>query len=325
MVIQLFKNYNPSSFIIIPFISLIFWINGLLIDQNINNDFHFPLFHLIIGPIINLEILTTIIAYLLITIQAFILNHIVVKNEILPSPSFLTALFYIMLLSSDISLVNINPIIISNLFIIIGLYKLLESYRKDYAFANIFDASILFSIASLFYTPNIVLTLTIFIGILLLRPVIWREWLIALIGLFLPFIFFLTYLFLNDNLKEFWINNMSYNVKETAVQNSIWFKTMLSVTILILTLSLGKLATSLSGTNKKKTKTISLLIWFSCFSTLSFLLIPALTYKHYTTLAIPFSVFLTHYFFYIKKRWLAETLYSIMFLSIIFNLYSNYF
>jgi hypothetical protein len=205
------------------------------------------------------------------------------------------------------------------------LYKLLNAYRKDLAFANIFDASLMFSIASLFYAPNLILILTISIGLLLLRPVIWREWFIAIIGIILPYIFILTYYFINDKLVDFWNTKMSYLIIDIEQPNSLWFIAMIIVFLIISIFVFGKLITSLTGTNQKRIKAFTLLLWVTIFSLLTLIIIPVTTYKSYTLLAIPLSVFFANYFYSIKKNWWAELLFSLMVIVVMLNLFSNYF
>ena len=164
-----------------------------------------PLYEILAKPLNNFHYLATLIAFILIVCEAFLLNYIVNENEILTKPSFLPALFYIVFMSNDSTLLMLHPLLFANFFLLLAINKIISSYRKDNAFSNAFDAGILLSLSTLFYFPCIVFLPILGIGFILFRPFNWREWIISFIGILLPYSFVFTYYFWNNLLGD-WLN-----------------------------------------------------------------------------------------------------------------------
>src|SRR6185503_18765652 len=91
-------------------------------------------------------------------------------------------------------------------------------YKKEAALALIFDAGLLVSIASLFFFPYIVFILFIIAALMILRPFNLREYLMAILGLLVPYYFIGVYFFWYGKLPEFWqtiqISHLRFPVEE---------------------------------------------------------------------------------------------------------------
>lgn len=280
-----------------------------------------PLYEMLARPLQNIHFIATLIAFLLVVIEAFLLNYIVNKYEILTKPSFLPALFYIVFMSIDNAMLTLHPFIFANIFIMLAIYKLVSSYQKDSAFSNAFDAGILFSLSTLFYFPSIVFLPLLGIGFVLFRPFNWREWIISLLGVVLPYAFVFAYYFLNDTPDHWW------NIKaffphlleqpKLVVPNSFYF--MLSLILLIIFFSFKKLFTGFYEASQKNKKGVLLLFWTSALTLLSLFIAPKASIQNYSLLAIPFSVFCANYFLKIKKAWWGELLFFLLLIFIFIN------
>ncbi len=299
MLIRFFKKNNPSSYILLPLFALVLWLVGFF-------SFHF---------------IATLLAFLLIISEAFLLNYIVNKSEILTKPSFLPALFYIVFMSYDNAMLTLHPFIFSSLFIMLAIYKLASSYQKYTAFSNAFDSGILFSISTLFYFPSVLFLPLLGIGFILFRPFNWREWVISFLGVLLPYIFVFSYYFWNDIPGNWWDIKVPFphllEQPELAPSKSSYF--MLGISLLIVLFSFGKLFTGFGGASQKNKKGILLLLWFSAFALLSVFIAVKVSIHSFSALAIPASVFCANYFLKIKKEWWGELLFLLLLTSIFIN------
>ncbi|MBA3706984.1 MAG: hypothetical protein H0W84_14105 [Bacteroidetes bacterium] len=323
MFIGFFKSNNASSFVFLPFVALAIWMFGFISPVVLPVSHTMPLYELIAGLFSGIPLLNTFIGFLLIIAEAFLLNYIVTKNEVIIKQSYLPALFYIILMGNNISMLTLYPPLFANLFLLFALNTLLSSYRKDVAFSQVFDAGILVSIASLFYFPSIIFLPVLGIGLLILRPFIWREWVISFIGVIVPYLFIITYYFYNDTLNYLWYDKFFFPIleKKSGLNFPKAFYLMLGISSLIILFSFGKVLGTLNAGAQKTKKGILLLIWLFIFSCLSVFIAPEITTKYFAPMLIPASVFCAYYFVNIKKRWWAELLFLLLIVSIFVNLY----
>lgn len=327
MLIRFFKNNNPSSFILIPLFALVLWIISFFSESGSVVNYSMPLYEILVKPLNNLHFIATLIAFLLIVGEAFLLNYIVNENEILTKPTYLPALFYIVFMSNDKNMLTLHPSVFASLFILLAINKLVRSYQKDKAFSYAFDAGFLLSIATLFYFPSIVFLPLLGIGFILFRPFNWREWVISFLGVLAPITFVFTYYFWNDTLGYWW------NIKiffpglhdQAKIDSPGSFYFMLGVTFLIILFSFGKLFSGFTEASQKNKKGILLLLWFSAFALISAFIAPEISIQSFSTLAIPAAVFCANYFLKIKKAWWGELLFLLLLTSIFLNHLFNYF
>ncbi|MFY9309213.1 MAG: DUF6427 family protein [Bacteroidia bacterium] len=319
MLIRFFKNNSPSAFIILPLFALFFWVPGFFAAHDAF-DFGMPFYTAVIKWFSGSGGIASFVAYVLVIAQAFLLNYIVNENEVLSKPSFLPALLYIVFMSSDTAQLTLYPLLFANLFILLAIHKLVSSYRKDTAFSNSFDAAFLLSVASLFYFPCVVFFPVLYVGFILFRPFNWREWVIALIGIVVPFTFVFTYFFWNDMLGSLWSIQLFYpNPQRSKLATSDGFYVMLSVCLLMVSLAFGKLFTGLSDASQKNKKGILLLLWLTGLALLSVFLSPEITLRNFSVLAIPAAVFCSNYFLKMKRTQLGEVLFFMLMIALFIN------
>jgi|ERR1017187_1935830 hypothetical protein len=325
MFIQFFKNNNPASFILLPLFALVLWVPSFFSEQHIIFQNSMPLYEVLAKPLAEVPLIATLLAFILIVGEAFLLNYIVNENEVLSNPSFLPALFYIMFMSNNKAMLMLHPLLFANFFILLAIYKLVCSYRKNIAFSEAFDAGLLFSIATLFYLPSIIFLPILGIGLFIFRPFNWREWVISFIGVLIPYSFILTYYFWFDILNGLSYNKFFYSAfrEQPKLNYHFSFYLMLGVGWFIVFLSIGKLFGGFAGTSQKTKKGILLFIWAFVFALLSMLIAPEISTKYFSFLAIPASVFCSNYFLRIKKQWWAEFLFLLLLTAILSNHFFN--
>ena len=319
MIIRFFKSDQSISIILLPLFALLFWIFGFVHPQVLDTAGSMPLYNLLIGGIINYKFFSIGIAVLLVIIESFTINHIINNHEILGKQSYMPALFYILLMSSSPFHLALHPGLFANLFLMLAMNQLFNIYRKEISFSQVFDAGLLIALASLFYLPSILLFPLVWIALIVFRPFIWREWIIALIGLIVPYLYLCVYYFWQgslDHIKE----HLGFMVKAEGlniVKMSGYSYFFIAIIILLVILSLGNLFAGLTVNNKLKAKN-SLILW-SWFLLFSLFMFPIYSIKYISFIAIPLSVFYANYFLQVKKEWWAEFLFLILIISIVLN------
>jgi len=322
MVVRFLKSNNASAFFILPLVAIAIWALGFFQAPVLQVKHTMPFYELLVSPVAGIPWLSTLIALFLVIAEAFLLNYIVNENEVLPKKSSLPGLFYIVFISNNPSVLELHPLLFANLFLLFALSKILNSYRKDLAFSQVFDAGLLISVATLFYFPCIVFFPVIGIALVIFRPFLWREWVISFIGVLVPYIFVVTWYFWNDVLDYLVYDKMFFPMvfKTESAELSPSFYFMISTGLLIVLLSFGKLFSGISGGSQKTKKALVLMLWLFSFAGLSLLLAPGISTKYFSLLVIPLAVICSNYFLRIKKELWGELLFLIFFVSIFVNL-----
>ena len=327
MFIRFFKSNNASALIFLPLFAIAIWGFAFIYPTIVPVKHSMPLYELFAGSFSNNPLLGTLIALILIIGEAFLLNYIVNENEVLSKQNYLPALFYILFISNNNDMLLLSPPLIANLFILFAINKLLASYRKDNAFSQAFDAGLLISIATLFYFPYVVFLPLLGVGLIIMRPFNWREWVISFIGAAIPYFFVISFYFWKDQLDYLFFDKMFFSLTRVKTPHifhkSFYF--MIGAGWLVLLFSMGKLFQGVGIGSQKTKKAIVLLVWFFFFSALSVLIAPEISTKYFSALAIPSAVFCSNYFTDIKKQWWAEFLFLLLLSSVFFNLIVYYF
>lgn len=327
MFIRFFKSNNAAAFIFLPLLALIIWSFGLFLPSIPPTEHAMPFYDIISRAFSDIHWLNIIIAFVLVLTEAFLLNYIINENAILTKQSYLPALFYVLFMSNNSAMLTTHPLLFANLFMLFAIDQHLNSYRKDKAFGEAFNAGLFVAVASLYYFPYIVFVPVLGIAFILLRPFIWREWVISLMGVVLPYCFVITFYFWMDTLPDFWYGKM-FNpiIREQLKFNfstAFYFTMIIGCSILLF--SFGSLFGGLTGGSQKSKKSLILLIWLFVFSIGTVLLVPEITSRSFSAFAIPASVFCANYFLNIKKQGWAELLFLMFFSSIILNLLVHFF
>ena len=323
MFIRFFKSNNASALLFLPLIAIVIWVFGFISPTVLPVKHAMPLYDLIAGVFVNIPWLSITIGLLLVIGEAFLLNFIVNENEVLEKQNYLPALFYIVFMSNNDAMLTLHPLLFGNLFVLFALHKLLSSYRKDKAFSQAFDAGLLISIATLFYFPFVVFLPLLGVGLIIMRPFNWREWVISSFGALVPYLFIITFYFWLDKLDYLFYDKMFYQfIREKPISDlPKTFYFMLGIGCLVILFSIFKIIIGVGIGSQRTKKSIILLVWFLFFSALSILFAPEISTKYFSAFAIPSAVFCANYFANIKKEWWAEFLFILLISSLFVNLF----
>lgn len=141
------------------------------------------------------------LAVSLLIIISFLFNAMLIKHDLSPRqsifPAVLTLMF--MLFTPDpLSLIIAEACL---LLLLAGMNNMMSIYGQQNPNFTILNATITISIASMLIPEMMIFGLFVWFGLFTFRINSWREWIISLLGLAIPY-FYLLFLFLwNDNLS----------------------------------------------------------------------------------------------------------------------------
>lgn len=125
---------------------------------------------------------------IIVLLSAFLLLHIVLKNELLREKDYLAPYILILLSVSLPSQLQLGGAHIAALFGLLSIANLLRVYQQTLVAGNLFISTFLAGVASLFFPPALLLLPSVVVGVAFLKVFSWRDMLIALFGFFTPFI-----------------------------------------------------------------------------------------------------------------------------------------
>jgi hypothetical protein len=269
---MLTKTFNSNSiFSIILFIvmAIVLWakvfMNTVPMSAPIPAS---PLYHLFFKFFGGLPIVCALISLALLIMEALLINHLLVENDIIPRKSLMAAFLYIIFLSLFNETIILNPALISGFFIILSLWLILRLYEEEEAYQHVFNIGTLISIASMFYFPSIVFMLIVWIGFIIYRVFKWREWFISIVGLICPYLFLASYYFWNDCLVEKFKGYVSAFdfIDPHSFHPSSYVYVNLGFLSLLILASLFKLLMIINEKQIRIRKFLSILIWFFIIS-----------------------------------------------------------
>jgi len=131
----------------------------------------------------------------ILLIQAFKFNGIFIRNKIFANRNYLAFMAYVTIMAIFNNYSYLSPAFLSLTFIIPSLEQLFDTAKQDVSIGHFFNAAFWMSMASLFYSPLLILLLFMFFGFAIISGFYWRHWLAALVSFFVPYLLTFTYYF----------------------------------------------------------------------------------------------------------------------------------
>jgi hypothetical protein len=318
VLIRTVRSNSPASLVLIPLIGAVLWLPAFLEPAAPAPIVYMPWYEAI-DPFLRAHPLFSVIMGFVFCIgEAFLLDFVIHQHQVLTKKSWLPALIFTALSACTPGLHWLNPQLIAGLFILLAVHLLLGTYRVDRAFASVFNTGMLLGIASLFYAPSLLFVVFAIITIVLLRPFIWREWIILIFGLCIPWIYCGVYFFWTDQ----WTGLTAHYLTDPIVHRDFFFKLskeyypLTAVTALLLLVAVGRIIAGTGTATLKTKKGVTVMTWLLLFSVIALFPSQNNSVASYTFTLYPLSLFLSGYFLFARRVWIAETIFLLFILSI---------
>lgn len=314
VVIGPVRQHSPFSLVIIPLLAIILWIPAFLHPVAPPAQVEMPLYSGLDQFFRAYPYAALSIGLVLLLCEAFLLNFVLHAHQVIIKKNWLPALLLVVFGSCSPGLLWPGPQQIAGILLIFVLHILLGTYRQDKSFAAIFNCGLLIGLAGQFYFPSLVFLVFGLISIIILRPFIWREWVMLLLGMLIPFIYGGVYYFWYDHYPEIThrviidpIVNRSFFLK---LDSADYFLT--AMTLLVLLVSAGRVVSgSLTSTLKTK-KGISIFLWFTFFALVCILPAQNFGVGTFRFVIYPFAFFASNYFLNARRMWIAEMIFTLL-------------
>jgi hypothetical protein len=270
----------------------------------------------------SLPVFKEALGFSMLLLMAGVWNNIVNKHSLLGQSSYFPFFFMVLLLSCRTSLIGFYPALASSFFLVLAIHKLISSYKKERALSDIFDSGLFVGIATLFYIPSMVFLVLLWIGVLTIRSINWREWVCSIIGFMIPFIFTFTY-----NLVFFpgypWYNKITSEFVYHSTHLSFSWE---QITIMII-IGISALRGLWFYVNKipdnvvKAQKFWALMVWFILIGIAAVIICPVKDSRAFSILAIPGSFVLSVYFLKTRTKFIPEILFLSLLAGVLISMF----
>lgn len=185
MIIKYFRTNQSAIVLALPLVAILFWAihffdsgtafiaRGFLFE-NLDN-------HLIIPPIV-----FKIISLIFICFEAYYINKIINESEVFSKNTHVPLLMLIILGSMMSIRGGLEPMVVSNFFLLLSIRSTLQVYHQNSAISFTFNSGFWLGMASLFEPACFLLIIPALASVLILRAADWRELFFLMVGAILP-------------------------------------------------------------------------------------------------------------------------------------------
>ena len=258
------------------------------------------------------DLLYTMAAFLILFLQATLLNRIFSELKMLPKPNFLAGMSFILLTSLFTEWNHFSAPLLINGLLIFMFYRIVNLYNNASPSKGIFNIGLMMGIVSLLYQPAILFVIMIPFSLFIMRPFRIREWLIGFLGVTTPYYFFVLEPLITN--KWTWSHLVpSIPIDFPAMPSSIFIT--LSIVLLALPFIIGGYYVQ-SNLNKmliQIRKGWSVLLLFLIIASIIILVNGGVNYVNWVFCIMPISAFHAAAYYYPNKPRLPSILHWIIF------------
>ena len=314
-MLSVLRTNQPFFFIISAWLILI--INGIIFFNSKEvTEIGFILFKLIGAP----KILVYLILFIVVFYTGFLINSVVNRSVLFEKSYYLSGLLYIVLVTSFGDIIsNLLPLI-GNLFLVLSLKNLLQIFRANSCKKQVFNASIFILFSAFFYSLSLFILPLVWIVLFIIRPFVWREYLMPIIVLLISFTYVMPFGILNENILEMlslWWSSSQNSYHEILPSIGLLIMGFIFITFL---LSFKSIVNTFIYSNNRYKRVIwvvvAMMVFTILLSVLDFLLFDR-SFGGLVPFLIPLVIFLSNGFIRNKIQWVCDLVLILFFVSTI--------
>jgi hypothetical protein len=315
MLVNLYKTKSPVAIFSLP---LLIAILALPIfyrsPQEIVNAYTWQ--SILVGKVRVTPWLNYVLTFIIIVIGAMQLNNVVNNNGFYSKNTYLPGfIFTVFLISLNEFEFSFN--LISYVMLIFALGYLFRVTRQESAKHVVFMASLFLGVAITFSPIFFLIGLLPWITLIIFRPFVWREYLLVIIGLGIPWLYHFGLVYFFSKKLSIQIEGLSLINEQIALTASMLILT--AVTLIIMLFSLWNylvIAAAQLLSFKKRSRILYHLVWIS-------LVVGFLEWYFYDLILdmfiLPFSIFISLHLLNARKPIIINTVILVWFCLAVMN------
>lgn len=326
MLYRLYKGNSPYTIMFIILTGVLLWVPGFInsFEQTLPFDYLNMPFFKWLTDLIDSVLIEKIAGLTLLILTGLFLNKIASEFGFLKERTQLPALFFILINSAFPGLHRLTPPILIGLLFLWAMERILLSYRKENLSYHFFEASFLIAIASFFYLQILFFWPLVFVALVIMRPVIWREWITSLVGLILPYALLIGFWFLfRDDISGLLISMIDqFSIIHSDMSFNLFVKLFLAMTG-IMTISGSVLMIQTLPVRKIFARKVFLFFfWMFLFSLFAYLIISNSGIELILFASFPLAFLFSEYFLQMRFKKRREVAIMLFILVVSLSSYS---
>ncbi len=263
-----------------------------------------------------LPIIYSVIAFLLLYIQAITFNKLLNNHRLLPKPNYLAGMSYMLITSLFTEWYILSAPLIINTLLIWVLGRLCNLYNNPNAKTILFNVGMVTGVATLFYFPSIAFSLLIIVGLAITRPFKLPEWIIALLGILTPYYFLGAWFFLTNRWASYKFPGVAVTLPK--FYESAWAYTAIIFVLITIIIGMIFIQNNMRRLLVQSRKSWSLIYLYLLVAIFVPFLNAAHTFDYWILTAVPVSAFAAAAFLFPERKWFAFFIHwSLVALSVI--------
>jgi len=307
MILRFLKTNQAFHFITIPLIVMALWFRAYLKPES------FPFFEgenqMILFRPLNQIISSSVLASNLLAIGlALALTFLVLRLNtayaFIRVRTFLPSNIFILIISGLISLHSLHPVYLATVFLLLAINRIFGAYEQPKVNSNAFDAGFLIGLGSLFYFNLVFYFPIVWVGFVLIRKTPeWRNFILPLIGIAIPWLYAFCYYFVTDSVPE-----LGRTISQNVLTDTVFFEGNLNfqayLALLIFLTLMGSLFLIMQLDEKKVSSRKYFQIFFLIFviSLALLLFVPAASQEILVIMAIPLTFLFSNYLIFMRRQ-----------------------
>lgn len=307
MILRFIKNNQAYHFVTIPLIVAAIWFRAFLKPEL------FPFYvgedqMLLYRPLAQLgngsALVSNIIAILLVLVLAFIVLRLNTSYSFIRIRTFLPSNIFVIIISGLVSLHALHPVYFGALFLLLAINRIFGAYENEKVNSNAFDAGFLIGLGSLFYFNLVFFFPIVWIGFMVIRKnPEWRNFVLPLLGIFVPWLYAFSYYFFTDSLRELG-HCIAQNVMTPVnlLEAPLAIKIYLGLLIFITLLGSFFLVSQMDEKKVSSRKYFQIFFGIFIIAMLILLFIPAASQEMLIIMAIPLTFLFSNYLIFMRRQ-----------------------
>ncbi len=307
MVLRFLKTNQAYHFITIPLFVLILWFRAYIEPESFyffEGEDQMLLFRPFAALIESSALVGNLLTIGMALILAFLILRLNTVYSFIRVRTFLPSNLFVLILSGLITIHSLHPVYFGTLFLLLAINRIFGAYEIKKPNSNAFDAGFLIGLGSLFYFNLIFYFPIVWIGFVLIRKnPEWRNFVLPIIGLSVPWLYGFSYYFFSDSLPELGqVIRQNFVTPNNFLQANINFQIYLGLLIFLTLLGSYFLVAQMDEKKVSTRKYFQIFFVVFLISIAILFLVPSVSQEILVIVAVPLTFLFANYLIFMRMQ-----------------------
>lgn len=189
--------------LIFALLAIYYFTPSVGFNASVSYPYAAPIGNWIQDKVLLFPLISKFVNLLLMILIASYLNTIGIKSEIIPRQSYIASSFLVAFMLFSPGEAYFTSTLLIMLLLVFSYGSMMGMFGKQYPYSQVLNASMAIAVSSMILPHTILFIFFIWLGFFTYSVNSWREWIISMIGMIIPYIYLAFAFFWNDNLNYF--------------------------------------------------------------------------------------------------------------------------